>query len=134
MWLAFEKLEEKKNMVSRNGKTFDGWVIHGIKKGYQETPDEPYTKTIFPNQTITVVEQGINRHGQSLLQFIQKAVKPGDTLSITSERDGKFWRWTKIENRSVALPTYEPLTGDQADQLRTMQASTEETPAWVTED
>lgn len=135
MWLVFEGIEEKKDMVSRQGKKFDGWVIHGTKKGFQETPDEPYTKTIFDNQSITVVEKGVVRRGQSLLQFLQKAVKPGDTLSIQSERDGKFWRWTKIENRSQENPSYEPLTDEQADLLRSVQKPAEDsednTPAWA---
>lgn len=135
MWLVFEGIEEKKDMVSRQGKKFDGWVIHGTKKGFQETPDEPYTKTIFDNQSITVVEKGVVRRGQSLLQFLQKAVKPGDTLSIQSERDGKFWRWTKIENRSQENPSYEPLTDEQADLLRSAQRPAEDsednTPAWA---
>ena len=135
MWLVFEGIEEKKDMVSRQGKKFDGWVIHGTKKGFQETPDEPYTKTIFDNQSITVVEKGVVRRGQSLLQFLQKAVKPGDTLSIQSERDGKFWRWTKIENRSQENPSYEPLTDEQADMLRSAQKPAEDsedsTPAWA---
>ena len=135
MWLVFEGIEEKKDMVSRQGKKFDGWVIHGTKTGFQETPDEPYTKTIFDNQSITVVEKGVVRRGQSLLQFLQKAVKPGDTLSIQSERDGKFWRWTKIENRSQENPSYEPLTDEQADLLRSAQKPVEDsedsTPAWA---
>ena len=135
MWLVFEGIEEKKDMVSRQGKKFDGWVIHGTKKGFQETPDEPYTKTIFDNQSITVVEKGVVRRGQSLLQFLQKAVKPGDTLSIQSERDGKFWRWTKIENRSQENPSYEPLTDEQADMLRSAQKPAEDSedniPSWV---
>ena len=135
MWLVFEGIEEKKDMVSRQGKKFDGWVIHGTKKGFQETPDEPYTKTIFDNQSITVVEKGVVRRGQSLLQFLQKAVKPGDTLSIQSERDGKFWRWTKIENRSQENPSYEPLTDEQADMLRSAQKPAEDSedqiPSWA---
>ena len=135
MWLVFEGIEEKKDMVSRQGKKFDGWVIHGTKKGFQETPDEPYTKTIFDNQSITVVEKGVVRRGQSLLQFLQKAVKPGDTLSIQSERDGKFWRWTKIENRSQEKPSYEPLTDEQADLLRSAQKPAEDSenniPSWA---
>jgi hypothetical protein len=135
MWLVFEGIEEKKDMVSRQGKKFDGWVIHGTKKGFQETPDEPYTKTIFDNQSITVVEKGVVRRGQSLLQFLQKAVKPGDTLSIQSERDGKFWRWTKIENRSQENPSYEPLTDEQADLLRSAQKPAEDSenniPSWA---
>ena len=133
MWLEFEKLEEKKGMVGRSGKKFDGWVLHGTKKGFQEDPDAPYTKTIFDNQVITVVEKGVTRRNQSLLQYLQKAVKPGDTLKITSERDGKFWRWSKIENRSSEQPTYEPLTDEQADYLRTAQAPEEEDtpPAWT---
>ena len=135
MWLVFEGIEEKKDMVSRQGKKFDGWVIHGTKKGFQETPDEPYTKTIFDNQSITVVEKGVVRRGQSLLQFLQKAVKPGDTLSIRSERDGKFWRWTKIENRSQENPSYEPLTDEQADLLRSAQKPAEDSedsiPSWA---
>ena len=133
MWLEFEKLEEKKGMVGRSGKKFDGWVLHGTKKGFQEDPDAPYTKTIFDSQVITVVEKGVTRRNQSLLQYLQKAVKPGDTLNITSERDGKFWRWSKIENRSSERPSYEPLTDDQADYLRSAQAPEEEDtpPAWT---
>lgn len=111
MYLIFDKLEEKKNQIGRSGKPFDCFIVHGKRKGFQDAPDTPYTKTIFDTSTVTVVEKGINRPGCSLLQYFQKAVKPGDVLKIVSERDGKFWRWASITKwgEGRTLPTYEPL-------------------------
>jgi len=115
MILVFESIEEVKDKISRQGKRYDCWIVRGKKKGFEGAPDMPYEKTIFPTDTITVLEQGISRPGCSLLQFLQKACKPGDSLTIKSERDGKFWRWANIQKYEGRggfggdLPTYEPL-------------------------
>lgn len=137
MWFTFEKIEERKGLVGKSGKPYDAWVVSGTKRGFQDSPDSPYEKTIFDNNVVTVVEKGVTRRGQSLLQFFQKAVKPGDTLSITSERDGKFWRWAKIENIAKSVPTYEPLSDEEAEKLRNIQSAkasedfTHEVPVWA---
>lgn len=123
MWFTFQNIEEKKNMPSRTGKTFDGYVVTGIKKGFDGAEDTEYTKVIFDTQVITVIEKGVTRRGQSLVQFLQKACKPGDTLVIKSERDGKFWRWASIENRAEAKPSYTPLSETEAEYLREKQES-----------
>ena len=112
MILIFESIEEKKDMVSREGKRYDCWHLKGKKRGFEGAPDLPYSRTIFPTDTITVIEQGITRPGCSLLQFLQKACNPGDSLTVKSEKDGKYWRWasiTKFIPGGRPLPTYEPL-------------------------
>lgn len=134
MWLTFESIEEKKNMPARNGKTYDAWVLSGIKRGYEGSPDEPWSKVIFPQTAVAIREKGVLRRNQSLLQYLQKACKPGDTLIIKSEKDGKFWRIVSIENRNENVPTYEPLTDEQAAVLREKQEMNEksELPSFIT--
>lgn len=117
MWITFQGIEEKKGIPSRNGGTYDAWVMTGIKRGFNDAPDEPYTKVLFDTTTVAVKEKGVTRPGQSLLQFLQKACNAGDTLVVKSEREGKFWRWSVIENRSGVKPSYTPLTDEQAEAI-----------------
>lgn len=133
MWITFQSIEEKKNIPSRNGKTYDAWILSGIKRGYDGEPDAPYEKIIFPETAVAVREKGVVRRNQSLLQYLQKACKPGDTLIIKSEKDGKFWRVVSIENRNDNVPSYEPLTDEQAAMLREKQAVVEksELPSFI---
>ena len=111
MWIIYQGVEERKGVLSQSGKPYDCWVMSGIKKGFgQNDEDKPYEKVLFDSTAITVIEKGLNRNGMSLLQFLQKACKPGDLLVVKSERDRNgIWRWTQIENKTVDLPTYEPL-------------------------
>ena len=114
MILRFDSVEQVTDRISRGGKRYDCWVVKGLKKGFDGAPDVPYEKTIFETDTITVFEQGVTRPGCSLLQYLQKACKQGDSLTVKSERDGKFWRWTSIskyerQGDGRKLPTYEPL-------------------------
>ena len=113
MIFLYDSVTQVKDRISKQGKRYDCWVVKGSKKGFDGSPDLPYEKTIFETDTITVIERGINRPGCSLLQFLQKACKQGDSLTIVSERDGKFWRWASIQKyegrTNRPLPTYEPL-------------------------
>ena len=123
MWVIYQGIEERKNMVSQAGNKFDCFVLQGIKKGYNGEPDKPYEKILFPNTTITVIERGLLRNGMSLLQFLQKACKPGDLLIVKSERDRNgTWRWTQIEKKDDSMPTYEPLSDEDFNKLSTVAA------------
>ena len=123
MWVIYQGVEERKNMVSNAGNKFDCFVLHGIKKGYQGEPDKPYEKILFPSTAITVVERGLLRNGMSLLQFLQKACQPGDLLDVKSERDRNgTWRWTQIEKKGDNIPTYEPLSDEDFSKLSTVAA------------
>lgn len=113
MWVKFDNIEFKKGIVSKSGNTFDAWVATGTKQGFQDEPDKPWEKYFFDNQATTIVERGMLRPGCSIVQFLQKGVKPGDTISIKSERDGKFWRITSMENVANQKPTYEPLPEEE---------------------
>lgn len=128
MWITYQNVEEKKGLPSRSGGTYDAWILSGIKRGFDGTPDEPYSKVIFDTTTVSVKEKGVVRRGQSLLQFLQKACSPGDTLVIKSERDGKFWRWSLIENRSGVKPAYTPLSEEQAAAILARQAEKASAP------
>lgn len=123
MWFIFDKIEERKGLKGRSGKEYDAFVVCGTKKGFQGEPDSPYEKTIFPNTPVTVIEKGVTRPNQSLVQYFQKACHPGDTIIITSEREGRFWRWAKVENRSTSnVLSYEPLTDEEAERIRKSQS------------
>lgn len=123
MWFKFENIEEKHDLVGQSGKKYSGFVVTGMKKGFQGEPDTPYQKTLFSNQAITVIERGITRPGQSVVQFFQKAAQPGDMFDIKSEREGKFWRWISIAKLEDNNPTYEPLTDEQVKAYEMVQAA-----------
>lgn len=123
MWFRFESIDEKHNLVGQSGKSYSGFVVSGVKLGYQDSPDQPYQKVLFPNQACTVIERGITRPGVSVVQFFQKAAKPGDVFDIKSEREGKFWKWISIAKREDNNPTYEPLTDEQVNQYKMAQAA-----------
>ncbi len=136
MWFVFDSLEEKKGCVGRSGKVFDAWILKGTKKGYEDTPDAPYEKTIFDTSVTSITEKGIHRDGISVLQYFQKQAKKGDTFVIKSERDGKFWRWAHIEKlgEQKAKPEYTPLTDEQAEAIlnakQNIQAAGSEDTPW----
>ena len=112
MWIIFDKIEERNDLVSKAGKNYTGFILSGTKKGFEGTADEPYEKVFFDTQTATVIEKGVSRPGKSIVQFFQKACKAGDMLVIRNEKDGKNWRIVSIENISGKKPSYEPLPED----------------------
>jgi hypothetical protein len=120
MWITFDSIEYNPKCTSRNGKTFAGWVAKGTKKGFDDEPDSPWEKVFFDNNATTIIERGISRPGCSIVEFLQKACKKGDTLVIRNERDGKFWRVVSMQNISMDKPSYTPLTEAE---VATMQAS-----------
>lgn len=121
-WITFERLEYDPAMVSRTtGKTYAGYRLQGIKRGYGNMPDAPYEKVLFDNTTATVIEKGVKRPGMSVIEFIKKAVQPGDTIDMKQQRRGQFWEITTIENITNKTPTYEPLSDSEAERLRLSQ-------------
>lgn len=122
MWLKFDSIDYRENLEGQSGKKYSAWVVSGTKKGFKGEPDQPYTKVLFENQTITVIERGITRPGQSVVQFFQKAAKPGDVFDIKSERDGKFWKWITITKLEDNNPTYTPLTDEEVQRIQAQQA------------
>lgn len=109
MWVEFDKIEYQKGIMSQKGTVYDGYVATGTKRGYQGEPDAPWRKIFFDTQATTIIERGLNRPGCSIVEFLQKGVKHGDTLCIRSEREGAFWRIISMENIAGSKPTYEPL-------------------------
>lgn len=122
-WVVYEKLEFEPELTGRSGKKYSGWKLYGLKKGYGSMPDMPYEKTLFDNSTTTVIEKGVKRPNLSIVEFIKKACKPGDLIDIKNQRRGQFWEIVSIENIAGknTTGTYEPLTDEQADRLRSQQ-------------
>ncbi len=113
MWYIHDKIEYRDDLVSkRTGSKYGAWVISGTKKGFQDTPDEPYERKFFDSSTATIIEKGVERPNLSVVQFFQKAVKPGDTIKIKYVRRGNGWDIDTMENISGQAPTYEPLPDD----------------------
>lgn len=123
MWVKFDNIKFVEGMQSKNGTTYSGWVASGIKKGYGEEPDSEWQKTFFDNSTCTIIEKGILRPGLSIVQFLQRGVKPGDTVEIKSEKDGRFWRIVSMENISNRVAEYTPLTDEQIAQAQVSSAA-----------
>ena len=101
-----------------------------------------YEKILFDNTATTVIEKGIERPNCSIVQFFQKACSPGDIVIMKFvRRGGNMWDIASVEKlgESRNLPTYEPLTEEQAKALKSQGvagseaalAATSGTPAWV---
>lgn len=123
MWITFNSIEYNPNLVSpKTGKQYAGYIVKGMKQGYPfGSPDVPWQRTFFDTSTCTVIEQGINRPDKSIVQFFQKAVKPGDKVEIKSEKNGAFWDIVSIENitnKGREVPTYEPLSPEEIARLK----------------
>lgn len=123
MWFVFDNIEHRNDLKGQSGRTYSAYVVTGTRRGFNGDPDMPYQKVLFPNQSCTIIERGIPRPGMSIVQFFEKAVTPGETLSIKSERDGKFWKWDTISKMEETLPTYEPLTEEEIQKYRQSQAN-----------
>lgn len=144
MWFVFDNLEFKRGLKSaRTGNSYDAWVLSGTKKGFKDTPDEPYERKLFDNTAATIVESGIERPGLSVVQFFQKGVQRGDTVKITFARRNNGWDIDKLENlRASAAAPYEPISAEQAAMLHNSLATPapyepagsaqSSTPPWVT--
>jgi len=100
-------------------------VMKGIKKGYDNAPDEPYEKVFFDNSATTVIEKGVARPGISIVQFLQKACKPGDTICIKNVRKQGRWELESIENKTTSkggfAVDYEPLSNEEAALMQSQQ-------------
>lgn len=143
MWFIFESIEYKPNLIAKSGATYSAYVLKGEKKGFDKEPNTPYEKKIFDNTATTVIEKGIERPNCSVVQFFQKAVKPGDTVIVKFVRRGTtMWDIASLEKLEYRndVPTYEPLTEEQASALKSNGiagseaysiATSTTTPPWV---
>ena len=137
MWFQFDTLAFEEGRTSRTGTKYNAWVLRGKRKGFKGEPDTPYEKVVFENTTGTVIEKGINRPDCSVLQFFQKAVKPGDIVKIKYVRNGQRWEFGTLEKlNDAANPTYEPLTDEQVSSIKAAQAAVvapveNVVPSWV---
>ena len=130
MWIDFKSIEYRKDIKSKAGNTFDGYILSGNKRGYQDDPDDPnWEKVLFDSQAVTVIERGVARPNQSLVGYLQTVCKEGDLLALKSEKRGRFWEITTIENLSENKPQYTPLTEEEFDKLRAQQAAVPTPPA-----
>lgn len=118
MWVVFDSITYEPKLQSKKGTTYAGWVMKGTKKGFGDDPDQPYEKVFFDSSATTIIEKDIARPNLSVVQFLQKACKSGDTIVMRNERDGKNWRIISMENVSGKCPTYEPLSDEEAASLR----------------
>lgn len=101
MWLTFGNIEFRDDLMSRKNTKYSGYVVTGVKKGFDGEPDEEYSKIIFEG-AFTTVKQGDNSVTMSLIEFF-KLCQPGDMIAIKSERAGQEkWNWkiSEVENRT----------------------------------
>lgn len=131
-WITFEELTYETDRVGKSGKKYDCYLMKGIKKGYDGTPDEPYEKVFFENSATTVIEKGVARPNISIVQFLQKGVNPGDMIAIKNVRKQGKWEIESIENKTASkggfVVDYEPLSDAEAMQLQSQQMQPEIDP------
>jgi len=132
MWVKFNSIEFKEDMKSkRTGNTYSGWVLDGTKMGYKDEPDVPYSKVFFDNQVTTVIERGVRRPNVSIVQFLRKAVQPGDIVEIRNVRNPQgTWDVVPMENKAQGVPEYEPLSDEEHARMQAAQ-TTEQAAAQV---
>lgn len=125
MWLTFNSIEYKPNLVSpKTGKEYSAHIVRGTKQKYpMGSGEEPWERTFFDTSTATIIEQGISRPNKSVVQFFQKAVRPGDKVDVKSEKVGPYWEITSLENitnKGREVPTYEPLSPEEIQEIKNM--------------
>lgn len=121
MWLIFDKIEFSDSLMSRKGTAYSGYVVTGMKKGFETDPDEPYSKIIFDN-TFTTVKQGDNSATMSLVEFF-KACQSGDLVVMKSERAGaEKWNWkiSEVENRTRPVLDANAFAGQSATKCESL--------------
>jgi hypothetical protein len=127
-WITFESIEHEKDRVSKTGKKYDCYVLHGTKKGYNGAPDEAYEKIFFDNSATCIIEKGVSRPNISVVQFLQKGVNPGDMLVIKNTKRQGRWELDSIENlttsRGGSASDYAPITPEELNKLQGMQMQT----------
>lgn len=114
-WITFKEIEFKDDLVSKAGNPYAAYVLTGTKRGFAGDKDEPFEKILFEGQPVTVIEKGIRRPGISVVQFFQKACKPGDLVIMRSVRKGTRWELESVElgRNSSGAADYVPLTEEQ---------------------
>lgn len=134
MWIIYESCNLEEMVGKISGKKYTAYALRGMKKGFGDAPDTPYLKPVFENQACSVKEQGVWRDGISIVQYLNKACKPGELLELRFDRSGPPpFDILSIEKKVLGqtnpedLPTYEPLTPEQAAAMRTQQQQTEAT-------
>lgn len=135
MWLIFDSIELQSGLKSkRTGATYDAYVIKGEKKGFQDEPNTPYEKKVFPDSSATIIEQGIERPNLGIVPFFQKAVAKGDTVIIKFRRTAGGWDIESLENLHRKAPDYQPLSQEEIAAHSAAQQATASpamTPPWV---
>jgi hypothetical protein len=115
-WITFKSIEFKDDLVSKAGAPYSAYVLKAVKRGFEGEEDAPYEKILFEGRPVTVIEEGVARPGISVVQFFQKACKPGDLVIMRNVRKGKNWELDSVElggkGRSKAAD-YVPLTKEQ---------------------
>lgn len=130
MWFTFESITEEKGLKSeKTGKTYDAWILKGIKKGFDGEKDEPYEKMFFGNSTTTIVEFGMERPNCGIVEFFLKGVNPGETVILRNVRVGKNWEVMAIERTGKrsdgSLAPYEPLKPGDVSSIQEAEESFE---------
>lgn len=128
MWFQFGSITERE-FESKAGKPYTAFELVGIKKGWQSEPDSEWSRKIFRQDAVTVIENGVKRPGISLVSYFQNAVKPGDVIIVKQERNGSFWDIKTVEKLGAQNggepEEYTPLDAEQAPALK----EAEELPA-----
>ena len=101
MWVVFENLEFRTDLESKKGNKYSAWIMSGIKKGWQEEEDSPYSKQFFDGTFVTVKD----RKGEvemDMKEFFE-ACEPGDTVVLENKKDGANWKVVSLENKNRSV-------------------------------
>ena len=116
MWFKFGNIEER-TFESKDGKEYQAFELTGIKQGWQNNPDTEWSRKIFRNQATTVIENGVERPGISIVSFFQNAVEPGALIDVKQVKNGNFYDIVSVQditNGASGPAEYTPMTTENA--------------------
>jgi hypothetical protein len=101
MWLEYDNCEFRSDLKSRKGDTYSAYVLSGTKRGWKEAPDEPWSKTIFENTFVTVIDR--KGTAEMVVNEFFDMCEPGDLIDVKQTKEGDFWKFVSLENKARSV-------------------------------
>lgn len=116
MWLIFENIEHRSDLVSNKGNKYSANLMTATKKGWDGAEDEPYSKPFFDDAFCTVISRNGAREAEMNAVEFFEACEPGDTVVMKQKQEGaNKWKLVSLQNKTRdVLPESEESTSVSA--------------------
>lgn len=113
MWLTFEDIEFRTDLISKKGNKYSAHLLTATKKGYGDEEDSPYSKPIFEDTFTTVISRNGKREAEMAAHEFFEACEAGDLVIMTNKREGERWVMESLQNKTRdVLPEDAGVTGN----------------------